>query len=55
MFSGVAVGTASITGGHTCGVTTDDQVYCWGNNGSGQLGNGSTDIAGRPQFAMPLN
>jgi hypothetical protein len=32
---------------HTCGVTTGDQAYCWGNNGFGQgygpLGNG-TDI-----------
>jgi len=25
-------------GTHTCGVTTDDRAYCWGNNGWGQIG-----------------
>ena len=25
---------------HSCGVTTDDRAYCWGDNGSGQLGVG---------------
>ena len=27
-----------IGGGHTCGVGTDSLAYCWGSNGSGQLG-----------------
>jgi alpha-tubulin suppressor-like RCC1 family protein len=26
---------------YTCGVTTDDRAYCWGYNGSGQLGVGT--------------
>jgi alpha-tubulin suppressor-like RCC1 family protein len=26
---------------HSCGVTTDNLAYCWGDNGSGQLGTGS--------------
>ena len=25
---------------HTCGVTTDYRLYCWGNNFNGQLGDG---------------
>jgi hypothetical protein len=27
---------------HTCGVTPDGNAYCWGNNLSGQVGNGGT-------------
>jgi len=27
---------------HTCGIMTDDRVYCWGNNAAGQLGDGGT-------------
>jgi alpha-tubulin suppressor-like RCC1 family protein len=26
---------------HTCGVTTEDKVYCWGANTEGQLGSGT--------------
>jgi alpha-tubulin suppressor-like RCC1 family protein len=27
---------------HSCGVTTGDKAYCWGYNGNGQLGDGTT-------------
>ena len=34
----------SLSGGHTCGVTTDRHLYCWGNNFYGQLGDGSAPV-----------
>lgn len=33
---------------HSCGVTTDNRAYCWGQNISGQLGDGSTTDRLRP-------
>lgn len=27
---------------HTCGIATDDNVYCWGRNSTGQVGTGNT-------------
>jgi alpha-tubulin suppressor-like RCC1 family protein len=35
-----------VSGGwvHTCGVTTDNWAYCWGDRGFGQLGDGTSDI-----------
>jgi alpha-tubulin suppressor-like RCC1 family protein len=33
---------------YSCGVTTDDRAYCWGYNGAGQLGDGTTTERTRP-------
>jgi alpha-tubulin suppressor-like RCC1 family protein len=33
---------------HSCGVTTDDKAYCWGNNGNGELGDGTRRPRLRP-------
>jgi len=36
-FSGISSGWM-----HSCGLTTDNRAYCWGENGNGQLGDGTT-------------
>ena len=32
----------------TCGIATDGKGYCWGRNGSGQLGDGTTTMRVEP-------
>jgi alpha-tubulin suppressor-like RCC1 family protein len=34
----------SAGGNHTCGVTTEDRAYCWGDNAYGQIGDSSTAV-----------
>jgi alpha-tubulin suppressor-like RCC1 family protein len=41
-----AVGT---DGGRTCGVTTDNRAFCWGDGSHGQLGNGTRSISFSPK------
>ena len=33
---------------HTCGLIADGTAYCWGSNGYGMLGNGTTNVAWMP-------
>jgi Alpha-tubulin suppressor and related RCC1 domain-containing proteins len=37
-FSGLSTG---VGGFHSCGLTTDHRAYCWGDNSSGELGDGT--------------
>src|SRR2546429_1040854 len=41
---------ASVSSGaeHACGLTMNGAAYCWGYNGWGQLGNGTTEDGQRP-------
>jgi len=38
----------SVGAWHTCGLTASGEVYCWGSNYYGQLGNGSMDTSAVP-------
>lgn len=43
-FAAISAGDSS----HTCGITSSDAAYCWGENRFGQLGNGSTGWSASP-------
>lgn len=42
-FAGLTAG-----GSHACGLATTDGAYCWGMNGTGQLGDGTTTTRASP-------
>jgi len=52
--SGVLGGVASIATGayHTCTVTTEEGVQCWGHNSAGQLGDDSVVMSFVPRAVV---
>ena len=45
---GPALASITASVGFGCGLSGDGGAYCWGTNGTGQLGNGSTDVTTVP-------
>ena len=43
LFESVSIGTA-----HSCGLSRGGEIYCWGSNGFGQLGDGRTTSRSQP-------
>lgn len=46
----VAVGGEYFVGEHSCALLSTDEIYCWGSNYYGQIGNGEF---GRPGWTIP--
>ena len=41
--------------GHTCALTHDGKVFCWGHNSNGELGDGTTNTVRYPKEVLGLS
>jgi alpha-tubulin suppressor-like RCC1 family protein len=48
----LAFSQVSAGGAHTCGLTSGGQVYCWGWNYSGQIGDGTVETRTHPTLVL---
>ena len=46
--AGVTFSAITAAGNHTCALGSDGRAYCWGENGHGQLGDGTTTARALP-------
>jgi hypothetical protein len=51
--TGVAVTLVAAGTDHTCALTADDRLFCWGDNANGQVGSGGSSVAVPQQIALP--
>ena len=54
-FRSLVAGGGEIFEEHTCGLTADGSAYCWGYNGFGELGDGTTTTRTAPVAVAPLS
>ncbi len=54
VLDGVVTSTAA-GDGHNCAINNDDAIFCWGFNGYGQLGDGTTEYRESPVQVSGLN
>ena len=50
LLGGAGVKSVSAGSNHTCAINNDNKLYCWGWNGQGELGNGTTTQNSRPSL-----